>query len=377
MIKILLIVSWIMSAFSASIDEKNLFLENAIKLIRTDSIDELRTFLGSIQFDINELVFESEIGLQYNLLHIVVRNLNLSRQAGVIIHILAEVGADINSKDSKGNTSLMMAIMRKNKAAVQWLLEHGADIFATNESGRSALHCMFRVNCHLPIMEIVFPYAIQQFSLLSPEGKVKVMTILNSHCIGHQPVLSQMFVTKLPLSLIFEYSKGLPLMWSVKDQKHSGILILAIENCYDIEDIRIILKNPYVLETINHIDKKFKTALLCALQRGDLGIVDLLLKSGSNGNLISGFWETALQFAVTNYAEKPLFQLLLRHELDLKLTSFRAQGNVLRLAMDLCRSRPLGYLQYWEKFLLFRSYWKYTLPNDILNMIKELVLKLL
>lgn len=50
-----------------------------------------------------------------------------------------EVGASVNSKDANGDTALMIAINKNNKALVRMLIEKGADVNAKNLAGSGAL----------------------------------------------------------------------------------------------------------------------------------------------------------------------------------------------------------------------------------------------
>ena len=58
---------------------------------------------------------------------------------GVTALILIDAGADVNTSDNKGETALMRAAFNGQTDVVKWLLNAGADVNAQDNEGRSAL----------------------------------------------------------------------------------------------------------------------------------------------------------------------------------------------------------------------------------------------
>jgi hypothetical protein len=58
---------------------------------------------------------------------------------GDIVKMLINAGADINSKDSYGNTALIIAVLMNKKDAVKILLNAGAEVNSRNHAGKTAL----------------------------------------------------------------------------------------------------------------------------------------------------------------------------------------------------------------------------------------------
>jgi len=56
-----------------------------------------------------------------------------------IIRTLLDNGADVNAKNTFGNTALMLAAEKKRTDVVRLLLRRGADVHTTNKRGRTAL----------------------------------------------------------------------------------------------------------------------------------------------------------------------------------------------------------------------------------------------
>ena len=56
-----------------------------------------------------------------------------------MVQLLLENGANIEARDQRGETALMMAIRKDDLEMVQLLLEHGANIEARDQRGETAL----------------------------------------------------------------------------------------------------------------------------------------------------------------------------------------------------------------------------------------------
>lgn len=65
------------------------------------------------------------------------------------VKICLQMNIDINYKyDLYGNTALYIASRNGNEAAVQLLIENGADVNATNKTGETALHKAAEIDRH-------------------------------------------------------------------------------------------------------------------------------------------------------------------------------------------------------------------------------------
>ena len=70
-----------------------------------------------------------------------VASVHPTENAHVFVNVLIEMGADVNVKDSYGQTALMCAIQALNNNVVKLLLKHpDIQLDLTDQMGRTALH---------------------------------------------------------------------------------------------------------------------------------------------------------------------------------------------------------------------------------------------
>lgn len=96
--------------------------------------------LGIFQMLINDTNVNSKDSSGNTPLHIaIIENAPLN-----FMEYLIEIGADVNARNSSGDSVLLMAAQKNNREAGELLLKHKADIFATNMENNSPLRVAFK-----------------------------------------------------------------------------------------------------------------------------------------------------------------------------------------------------------------------------------------
>lgn len=71
-----------------------------------------------------------------------------------IVRILIHAGADVNARDSDGNTALIICSEKNYMEIAEFLIENGADVNLKNNEGNTALHKACRY-LHFPVLKIL------------------------------------------------------------------------------------------------------------------------------------------------------------------------------------------------------------------------------
>ena len=82
----------------------------------------------------------NDYSVKFGFKELTAMHLGLESKLYPVVEYLVSQGADVNSRNSDGNTPLILATRYFNILSVNILLEHGADVNARNNDGLTALH---------------------------------------------------------------------------------------------------------------------------------------------------------------------------------------------------------------------------------------------
>ena len=193
-----------------------------------------------------------------------------------LVQLLLDSGADINAQDDWGRTALMIACSGDVVQIVPILLDGGADMEAKDKKGNTAL--LEAMGNHSNARTAIVQHLVRRgVSMSSPKA-----------------------VEALHLATVFGEYKGLQTL---------------LERGFDVNaepENRWVFSGPI---------SPFNTALLLALERGNVEIAELLLKHGADVNARSTLLVVdkpagvALEHAL-NYGDEDMLRFLLEHGAD-------------------------------------------------------------
>ena len=117
------------------------------------------------------------------------------------------IGADVNARDGKGNTPLMLASHIDNLASITTLINAGADVNAENYQGQNALHVANEIPAELDGGQLQYSGILEQ-KLINAGADVNKIDV---H--GHTPIM----VANNVASAAMLYDNGAKVNQDVKD----------------------------------------------------------------------------------------------------------------------------------------------------------------
>jgi uncharacterized protein len=184
-----------------------------------------------------------------------------------VANLLVEKGADLNAVDIEGNTALMIAIDRNNGEAVEMLLAHKAAVYPRNKEGRSALH-IASAGLRKSIVAALLA-ATPEVTASSAGVDVRGVEVNSRDASGRTP------------------------------------LMLAADNeGFVPDDVMELLLSKGA--KIDEPDPQGNTPLMIAAKAGSMSGVEFLLQKGASVNLKNHAGENALKFARQIHEDKRL-----------------------------------------------------------------------
>ena len=222
----------------------------------------------------------------------------------VVVQLLLEKGAEVETKDGKGQTPLFWAAENGHRAVVQLLLEKGAEVETRDQNGQTPLFWAAE-NGHEAVVQL----------LIEKGAEVGQTPLLRAAENGHGAVVQ----------LLLE--KGAEV--ETRDQNGQTPLSQAAENGHEAV-VQLLLEKGAKVET-----KAWnrQTPLFRAAQNGHKAVVQLLLEKGAE--VETGDWngQTPLSRAAQNRHEA-VVQLLLEKGTKVETKDRKGQTPLFRAVQN-------------------------------------------
>ena len=233
-----------------------------------------------------------------------------------------KAGANINVKDSSGNTALILAVRRNQKELVDSLLQSNADVNIQNKDGNTAL--MFAVSKKCVTQ---YPNSYAKIKIQTSQGNMGLLSAVARNQRGIVRALlesgANVFMQNNDgnTALIFAVSANqielANILLDYNANYANSIGVNTINNAgYKASDYaRKYFKN---LTDINAQDSNGNTALILAVIHNQIELVKFLIKVGANIDKQNNDGNTALMFAASGNQSK-IVNLLLNYNADVNI----------------------------------------------------------
>ncbi|APR99103.1 ankyrin repeat domain-containing protein [Wolbachia endosymbiont of Folsomia candida] len=200
-----------------------------------------------------------------------------------------ELGADVNAKDDKGNTSLNLAAERGHLDVVKFLIKNGADIKFKNREGYNCFHNA-TLNGNTQVMQVLLENCTELIDCRTTEVPRQTplhLAIMRQHVDAVKFLLNN----KANINAKISYEVMLP----PPDDSQPGYTPLYFAALHGNLEIvaELIARNP----DINAVCPENTTPLHAA---ANADVVEMLLNAGADAGIKDQNGETALDYAKEN-----------------------------------------------------------------------------
>lgn len=251
----------------------------------------------------------------------------------LIIQLLLDSYADIDSTDKNSWTALHWAIDNGHTEIVELLIDAGANINLTTSAGRT------------PLMTAVI------------QGNLKLARLLINKK-AHLNIVDEDGWTALQWAIYHNYNDIAELLIKAGSDtnlaSNSGVTpLMSAADKDDINLLKLIIKKQ---QNLNSIDKDKWTAIYYAADNGYFETVKLLLKAGANPNLATEKGWTPLLVAANDGFDK-IVAILIRAKANINATTHKGWTALLLAADE-------GHINIVEQLISAGANLNITTPHD-------------
>jgi len=234
-------------------------------------------------------------------------------------------GANVESRDAKGRTALMISATKGNTQAMQHLLSYGASVHTVDPSGRTALWytqnpdivaSFIQLGARLELTDSTRSTALLHFA---STGNLEVMDLLlRAGCDidardekGRTPLMMAAASASADTCFLL-LARGANTR--ARDYEGNSALVSCVEFHGDYWDLHLdkfsmLLERGFDVNVQNNMGN---SALMVAAYHGYHGLVSMLVSAGANLNLRNWNGDSALMLAIrTEYYRTETFDMML------------------------------------------------------------------
>ena len=227
-----------------------------------------------------------------------------------LLENLIDHGADVNATDKDSQTALMTACWKGNVEAINVLLNAEANPNITDNNGATWIH----------------------YAVAGDYSKATLLKIIEHG--ANVDVTRKRNITALMIACKMGNADAINVLLKVGADPHirdidgATWIHYAVGGDCSKETIQTIIDHGADVNTTN---KQCVTALMVACQKRNIEAIDVLLNAGANVNVVDVIGETCLHAAVRGHCSKEVLQALIDHGVDVNVRN-KKSGTAIMIA---------------------------------------------
>lgn len=249
-----------------------------------------------------------------------------------LVKKLIRDGIDLNNADSSGQTPLIRASYCGRFEIVRFLVDNKADLDTKNMGGYTALHWASTQN-HLDVVNYLIEKGID---IKKAEENIPLLSLAAGRDLG---IATALIKAGANVNGRSAESGQTPLVCAADRYSTEGtdldIVPLLIENGADVNmHGQGSSKYSYLM--------KNGTALMCAVNKGNLKLIQFLIEKGANVNATDDDGKTALDWARHEGVSPEIIAFLIDHGAEEDLAAFFVDVNGMYMIVQPATGQVLG-----------------------------------
>ena len=216
-----------------------------------------------------------------------------------ILQSIIDLGADVNAKNNKNTTALMLAIEKGNAAATNVLLSAGANTLE-NAVGSTWMHYAIHEDLSKEVLQLIIDLGAD-VNATNHENATALMLAIEK---GNADVIN--ILINAGASMAVENAVG------------NTWIHYAVSGDCDMEVLQSVIHRG---ADVNATNKQNVTALMLASQMGNLDAMNVLLSAGANHTTANANGDTWIHYAIYGDCSKEVLQLIIDEGADVNATN--------------------------------------------------------
>ena len=218
-----------------------------------------------------------------------------------VLQAIIDHGADVNATNKWNDTALLMACSERNADAINVLLNAGADTnIALDESGRTCLMQAVYKDCSKEVLKAIIDHGAD----VNAADKQNRTALWIGCYKSNIDAINVLLKAGADTNIALDDSSGICLMYAANKECSKEVLQVIIEHGADV----------------NATNKHNVTALWRACNKSNTDAINVLLNAGADTNIALDNGGTCLMQAVYKYCSKEVLQAIIDHGSDVNTT---------------------------------------------------------